>query len=122
MEIIISLTYHIYYHFHYLFISFHIKSSLLIEVLLLQSYIYARVYNSKDGSHLQRLTWNVVVCPSRIWHYNQNFNKNYVMLFGIWDGGGDAFGSENLIVKSIDRFYARIGRVGQSEVWTAKPD
>jgi hypothetical protein len=56
MEIIISLTYHIYYHFHYLFISFHIKSSLLIEVLLLQSYIYAGVYNSKDGSHLQRLT------------------------------------------------------------------
>jgi hypothetical protein len=34
MELILSLTHHIYYYFYYLFISFHIESPLLIRVFL----------------------------------------------------------------------------------------
>ena len=39
----------------------------------------------------------------------------------IWNGGSDAFGSRNLLIKNTDRFWARKGRVGQSEIWTTKP-
>jgi len=71
---------------------------------------------SKKGGHLKRLLWDVIIHPSHILHYKHNFNRIYPILFGIWNENGDAFGSENPVVESIDRFWARRGRVSQNEI------
>jgi hypothetical protein len=34
---------------------------------------------------------------------------NYAIFFGIWNGGGDAFGSRNPLIKGVDGFKVRRG-------------
>ena len=82
---------------------------------------YQKNYSEND-SHLQRLAWDVAICSPCISHYNKNLDRNYAIFFGIWNGGGDVVGSRNPFIKGVDGFRVIRGWMGQSEIWTVKPD
>lgn len=53
---------------------------------------------SKIGGHLQRLTWDVTICPSCVPYYSQNFNKIWnkdVTLYSL------VYGMETMMVLKV---------------------